>query len=1052
MKTPLPPPGAPSRLRRAFRQAVLLAPLAAVALTATAQSTVIDNTGPSGFEPWPTASGSFVSADSPSGFTGSNYFHDNNQNKGNRSANFRPNLTAGHYEVRVRWPQSSTHAAHVPVDIISQEGTSTIYVNQQITGTSGWNSLGVFPFATGNSGYVRIRNAGTSGRVIWDSVEFVPVPHTDILLQSGSAPKVGSWFSAGGLNQHNSDFHHDGTDKSTVKTITFTPSLPAAGLYEVLVWYPSASNHANNTPFRLHTSGGVIEYTVDQTKNGGEWRSFGVHSFAPGQGHKLVISNEGTAAGKRVVADAVRFRQQHPVERIVDNTDTISAVRTGGWTTSDAVAGFYGRNFLHDGNSSKGAKSVKFTPDLPVTGIYEVFARWPNNQTSVPRATNTPIIIDWAGGVTTRVVNQQQGGGSWQSLGSFNFVHGRVGSVTISNADTNGHVLADAVRFVLTTADWQPEHLGDQNWLEWRAEDLPNGAVSSWTSRVGNVSATDKGNSGQRPTKQVVDGRSEVFFPAGGADRLLFPEQQHARLDHRGIAIVFKIDLSTTTENDGGIFTVNGYGGNTNRQPAIRYNKGTNSVSVTWQTPGPQNGSPSAPNGVSFPLANTPDPTGWHTLVSRRVGKYHYASLDGRDANGNLGETRIEMVDWALPHPQNSPEGYLGDHRSNNPAFAIDSVIITHGVMSSDTAQRLAGWGMWRRGVQANLPVGHPFRTLSPKVAPSDYHFVESTPEEFTALSNYLDPNGGVRANLGDPIGDKLNGWQTVFFEDFTTHNVTDDIRGQGTWFAPGHPAATGVASAVRPVHNANNPTVGHPGSPQTYVHSTSGTGSMKIVMQNTQPSNIWNWSSGSFASVNSNGYGRTWMYPYVEARMKMSYTGTRKGAWPALWLKSINYYLNRTETNVEYDIYEGYISDINDNYHHVIHNWGATGRKMPGRFPEKVRRKSHIKKLEQPHWPAAEELFDGNYHTYATLVTPDRIYTYFDGKEVGSHPTPIEMHQPLWILVDLAMKGITDPEHKDYPGEVGTASGVYTLEVDYIKVMQHPNNPGYKPGSPLGP
>ena len=30
MKTPLPPPGAPSRLRRAFRQAVLLAPLAAV--------------------------------------------------------------------------------------------------------------------------------------------------------------------------------------------------------------------------------------------------------------------------------------------------------------------------------------------------------------------------------------------------------------------------------------------------------------------------------------------------------------------------------------------------------------------------------------------------------------------------------------------------------------------------------------------------------------------------------------------------------------------------------------------------------------------------------------------------------------------------------------------------------------------------------------------------------------------------------------------------------------------------------------------------------------
>ncbi|WP_438479296.1 golvesin C-terminal-like domain-containing protein [Oleiharenicola lentus] len=128
---------------------------------------------------------------------------------------------------------------------------------------------------------------------------------------------------------------------------------------------------------------------------------------------------------------------------IIDNTDTTRVTLTGAWTAVTTNPGYYGANYLHDGNTGTG-KSARFTPTL-VAGNYEVFARWSAN---VNRANNTPIDVIHAGGTSTFSVNQELNNGTWVSLGVFTFNAGTGGSVLIRNAGANGYVIADAVQFI----------------------------------------------------------------------------------------------------------------------------------------------------------------------------------------------------------------------------------------------------------------------------------------------------------------------------------------------------------------------------------------------------------------------------------------------------------------------------------------------------------------------------------------------------------------------------------------------------------------------------
>ncbi|MBX3740750.1 MAG: FAD-dependent oxidoreductase [Akkermansiaceae bacterium] len=117
--------------------------------------------------------------------------------------------------------------------------------------------------------------------------------------------------------------------------------------------------------------------------------------------------------------------------------DDEAAAKTGEWT--EALAGGY----LHDNNDGKGTKTITYTPDLPKDGNYDVYLTWKKNPN---RATNVPVEISGADGKKAITVDQRSNGG-WVKVYSGSFKAGKSSGLTISNKGTNGHVIADAVRW-----------------------------------------------------------------------------------------------------------------------------------------------------------------------------------------------------------------------------------------------------------------------------------------------------------------------------------------------------------------------------------------------------------------------------------------------------------------------------------------------------------------------------------------------------------------------------------------------------------------------------
>jgi hypothetical protein len=118
----------------------------------------------------------------------------------------------------------------------------------------------------------------------------------------------------------------------------------------------------------------------------------------------------------------------------------------GDWTHA-AAARSLGIGYLHDQNESKGSKSVTFRLKAPSTGEFELVLLYP----PLPnRASNVPvdISVNGAAPVTAKVNQKKAGPQNDTSLGRFKLVAGSEVAVTISNAGTDGYVIADGVQLV----------------------------------------------------------------------------------------------------------------------------------------------------------------------------------------------------------------------------------------------------------------------------------------------------------------------------------------------------------------------------------------------------------------------------------------------------------------------------------------------------------------------------------------------------------------------------------------------------------------------------
>ncbi|MCB1236261.1 MAG: FAD-dependent oxidoreductase [Verrucomicrobiae bacterium] len=121
---------------------------------------------------------------------------------------------------------------------------------------------------------------------------------------------------------------------------------------------------------------------------------------------------------------------------------------TGHWVESTRQPNYVGPAYRHDNRENPGELSVRFTPDIPESGEYEV--RLIHVATD-NRATRAKVTIVHADGTESLTVNQREApleNGVPKSLGTFRFEAGGSGHLELSNADADGYVVVDAVQFV----------------------------------------------------------------------------------------------------------------------------------------------------------------------------------------------------------------------------------------------------------------------------------------------------------------------------------------------------------------------------------------------------------------------------------------------------------------------------------------------------------------------------------------------------------------------------------------------------------------------------
>ena len=221
--------------------------------------------------------------------------------------------------------------------------------------------------------------------------------------------------------------------------------------------------------------------------------------------------------------------------------------------------------------------------------------------------------------------------------------------------------------------------------------------------------------------------------------------------------------------------------------------------------------------------------------------------------------------------------------------------------------------------------------------------------------------------------------WSTTFWylDPASSNGNTLDGNGEQEWYINSN---YGPTSSVKPWTNANG-----------ILTLTAAPASADI----SPLINGYGYTSGEVNSYHS--FSQT--YGYFEMRAQLP---SGQGFWPAFWLMP-----EGGAWPPELDVMEVLGSDTTRLYN-TVHSLQTGSHTVAGDGGVTVADMS------------------SGYHTYGVDWEPDYITWYFDGQAVYQTATPGDMHQPMYMIANLAAGGY-------WPGSV-TPGSVGQMNVDYIR------------------
>ena len=133
---------------------------------------------------------------------------------------------------------------------------------------------------------------------------------------------------------------------------------------------------------------------------------------------------------------------------LVDNDDATQVTKQGNWTVEKK--GGYGPSFFVS-EAGSGKEAVRFTPNIPQNGTYQVYIYFPKVS-----GMSSQIAVTLSDGKkqyqqaikSSDIIVEGQTSGEWVPVGKYTLTKGKSAYAKISNAQADGKVLADAVIWV----------------------------------------------------------------------------------------------------------------------------------------------------------------------------------------------------------------------------------------------------------------------------------------------------------------------------------------------------------------------------------------------------------------------------------------------------------------------------------------------------------------------------------------------------------------------------------------------------------------------------
>jgi len=174
----------------------------------------------------------------------------------------------------------------------------------------------------------------------WGSVQ--PTSTNGIILTVTNATGVtesSGWSvgaNSGGWPLPNGTYWHDQDSGKGSNYVTFTPTIPINGYYDVYIWWVYANNRANNTPVDILSADDFNTVYINQQINCTNWVKIASSNyFNAGTSGSVTVRNGGTTG--YVVANAVRWVP-------LGGASNPGAAPVVEIVASDAVAGEFGTN------------------------------------------------------------------------------------------------------------------------------------------------------------------------------------------------------------------------------------------------------------------------------------------------------------------------------------------------------------------------------------------------------------------------------------------------------------------------------------------------------------------------------------------------------------------------------------------------------------------------------------------------------------------------------------------------------------------------------------